>query len=58
VLIDQTTRRVIVYARTAQGWMIEGLSTDGKVSVPCLEISIGLERVYSGVNFAPVSNSE
>jgi Uma2 family endonuclease len=33
-LVDQTTRRVIVYARAAQGWMVEVLDADGQFDVP------------------------
>jgi Uma2 family endonuclease len=57
VLVDQSTRRVIVYARAVQGWMVEVLDADGQVSIPCLETSINLEQIYAGVNFAPISES-
>ena len=57
VLVDQTTRRVIVYARTPQGWMVEVLDSQGQFDVPCLETSLTLEQVYAGINFAPVTAS-
>ena len=56
VLVDQRTRRVIVYARAPQGWMVEVLDTNGELSVPCLETNMTLEQVYAGINFAPVQN--
>ena len=57
VLVDQTTRRVIVYARTPQGWMVEVLDSQGQFDVPCLETGLTLEQVYAGINFAPVTAS-
>jgi Uma2 family endonuclease len=53
VLVDQTTRRVIVYARAVQGWMVEVLDSEGQFEVPCLETSVTLEQIYAGVNFVP-----
>jgi Uma2 family endonuclease len=58
VLVDQTTKRVIVYARAPQGWMVEVLDSEGQFEVPCLETSVTLEQVYTGVNFAPVADPE
>ncbi len=58
VLVNQTTRRVIVYARAVQGWMVEVLDSEGQFEVPCLETSVSLEQVYAGVNFAPVADPE
>jgi Uma2 family endonuclease len=57
VLVDQTTRRVIVYARAPQGWMVEVLDSEGQFEVPCLETSVSLEQVYAGVNFGPLAES-
>jgi Uma2 family endonuclease len=57
VLVDQTTKRVIVYARAVQGWMVEVLDTEGEISIPCLETSINLEQIYAGVNFVPSTES-
>jgi Uma2 family endonuclease len=57
VLVDQTTKRVIVYARAVQGWMVEVLDTEGQFDVPCLETSITLEQIYAGVNFVPTTES-
>jgi Uma2 family endonuclease len=55
VLVDQTTCRVIVYARATQGWMVEVLDSDGQFDVPCLETNVTLEQIYAGVNFATVA---
>jgi Uma2 family endonuclease len=57
VLVDQVKRRVIVYARAVQGWMVEVLDSDGEISIPCLETSINLEQIYAGVNFMPATES-
>jgi Uma2 family endonuclease len=53
VLVDQKTKRVIVYARAVQGWMVEVLDSDGQFDVPCLETNVTLEQIYAGVNFVP-----
>jgi Uma2 family endonuclease len=53
VIVDQTTKRVIVYARAVQGWMVEVLDTEGQFDVPCLETHVTLEQIYTGVNFVP-----
>lgn len=58
VLVDQVTRRVIVYARAVQGWMVEVLDPNEEVSIPCLETSINLEQIYAGVNFSAPTESE
>ena len=55
VLVEQSTRRVIVYARAPQGWMVEVLDSEGQFDVPCLETNVTLEQVYAGVNFAPTA---
>jgi Uma2 family endonuclease len=57
VLVDQVTRRVIVYARAVQGWMVEVLDANGQFDVPCLETNVTLEQIYAGVNFEPVAES-
>jgi Uma2 family endonuclease len=57
VLVDQKTKRVIVYARAVQGWMVEVLDTEGQFDVPCLETNVTLEQIYAGVNFVPVAES-
>jgi Uma2 family endonuclease len=57
VLVDQVTRRVIVYARAVHGWMVEVLDADSQFKVPCLETNVTLEQIYAGVNFAPTAES-
>jgi Uma2 family endonuclease len=51
VLVEQTVRRVIVYRRAAEGWMVEVLDTSGEIEVPCLENTLTLGQTYAGLSF-------
>jgi Uma2 family endonuclease len=51
VLVEQIARRVIVYRRSAEGWMVEVLDGSGVIEVPCLESRLSLEQVYAGLSF-------
>jgi Uma2 family endonuclease len=50
VIIAQDVRRVIVYKRSLEGWVVEILE-DGAIEIPCLETSITLEQIYAGLEF-------
>ena len=49
-IISQDVRRVIVYKRSLDGWAVEILEA-GEIDVPCLETSLSLDQIYSGLEF-------
>jgi Uma2 family endonuclease len=51
VLVDQETKLVTVYARDASGWRVEFLENSGEIDIPCLETTLTLEQIYTGLEF-------
>lgn len=51
LIISQTSRLVLVYARQPDGWRLETLEHSGEVYIPCLNTRLGLEQIYQGLAF-------
>ena len=49
LIVHQDERRVVEYARAAEGWQMREVVQEGGVSVPCLGLTLTLEDVYGGV---------
>ncbi len=49
VLIEQQTRRVVVYKRTEAGWLVSVLDDSGELDVPCLATSLNFDQIYAGL---------
>jgi Uma2 family endonuclease len=47
-IVSQDVRRVIVYKRGVEGWIVEILE-DGTIEIPCLETSVSLDQLYAGL---------
>jgi Uma2 family endonuclease len=50
-IISQDVRRVIVYKRSPDGWVVEILEAGG-IEIPCLETSVTLEQIYAGLGLS------
>ena len=49
ILISQSSRFVIVYKREGNKWLVEPLDETGQFDVPCLNRTITLEQLYTGI---------
>ena len=49
VLISQSSRFVIVYKREGNKWLVEPLDETGQFDVLCLNMTITLEQLYTGI---------
>ncbi len=49
VIVSQNSRFVIVYKREGEKWLLETLDETGEFDVPCLETTVTLEQLYTGI---------
>jgi Uma2 family endonuclease len=49
IMIDQSSRLVIVYKREGEKWLVETLDETGEFDVPCLDAKVTLEQLYTGI---------
>jgi Uma2 family endonuclease len=48
-IIAQKSRQVVLYKRIGQAWVFEVLLGNGEIDVPCLEATLTLEQIYTGL---------
>lgn len=49
IIASQTTRYVIVYQKSDDGWKVKTLETSGEIDIPCIGASLSLEQLYEGI---------
>lgn len=56
LIVEQSRRRVERHWRDASGgWWREQVPTEGRVTVPCLDVALAVDEIYDGVELPVVS---
>ncbi len=51
-IISQKTRQVVLYKRIGETWIFTVLLENGEIDIPCLEETLTLEQIYSGLELS------
>lgn len=49
LILSQNSVFAVLYKRNGEKWEVETLNGTGEIDIPCLEVTLQLEQIYSGL---------